>query len=117
MNEQQKSLEDLLKAHKISQRTFELTKIAKEYIERKYNLKSIMNTKWNNIIEKINSLNINKSVKSKIIDEINKEEMKKMRKNREKQTIRDYESLVIIGRGHLEKSIYVKKKIQEIYMQ
>ena len=37
---------------KISQRTYDLAKYAKEYIERKYHLKSIINTKRNDIIEK-----------------------------------------------------------------
>ena len=96
---EQKTLDDLLKSRKISQRTYNLAKFAKEYIERKYHLKSIINTKRNNIIEKINAMNISEDAKFKIINEINKEESKKIRKNREKQTIRDYESIAIIGRG------------------
>ena len=120
MNGEQKTLDDLLKSRKISQRTYDLAKFAKEYIERKYHLKSIINTNRNNIIEKINGMNISEDAKLKIINEINKEESKKIRKNREKQTIRDYESIAIIGRGafgevHLCKetktgNIYAKKK-------
>ena len=93
------SLEQLLKSHKITQRTYDRVTVAKEYIEKKYNLKSIINTKWNNIIEKLNSMNINEKEKNKIIDEINHQKSLKSRKNREKQTIREYESLSIIGRG------------------
>ena len=93
------SLEQLLKSHKITQRTFDRVTVAKEYIEKKYNLKSIINTKWNNIIEKINSLNISEKEKNKILEEINHQKSLKSRKNREKQTIHEYESLAIIGRG------------------
>jgi len=93
------SLEQLLKSHKITQRTFDRVTVAKEYIEKKYNLKSIINTKWNNIIEKLNTMNISEKEKNKIIDEINHQKSLKSRKNREKQTIREYESLSIIGRG------------------
>ena len=84
---------------KISQRTYDLAKYAKEYIERKYHLKSIINTNRNNIIEKINAMNVSEDAKLKIINEINKEESKKIRKNREKQTLCDYESIAIIGKG------------------
>ena len=120
---EQKTLDDLLKSRKISQRTYDLAKFAKEYIERKYHLKSIINTKRNNIIEKINAMNISEDAKLKIINEINKEESKKIRKKREKQTIRDYESIAIIGRGafgevHLCKetktgNIYAIKKMKK----
>ena len=92
-------LEQLLKTKRISQKTFDRVTVAKEYIERKYNLKSIINSKWNNIIDKINTMNLTKDDKNKIIEEINHQETQKIRKDREKQTIRDYESLAIIGRG------------------
>ena len=116
MNEEEESLDQLLKSHKISQRTFDRAKVAKEYIEHKYNLKSIINTKWNNIIDKIKAMNINEKVKIKIINEINKENTKKIRKNREKQTIRDYESLSIIGRGAFgEVHVCREKKTGNIY--
>ena len=116
MNEEEESLDQLLKSHKISQRTFDRAKVAKEYIEHKYNLKSIINTKWNNIIDKIKAMNINEKVKIKIINEINKENTKKIRKNREKQTIRDYESISIIGRGAFgEVHVCREKKTGNIY--
>ncbi len=116
MNEEKLGLEELLKAKKISQKTFDRVTVAKEYIERKYNLKSIINTKWNDVIEKIHKLNINEKDKIKIINEINHLEGQKMRKNREKQTIRDYESLSIIGRGAFgEVHVCREKATQKIY--
>ena len=99
MKSQQQSLETLLKTNQISQRTYDRAKVAKEYIENKYNLKSVLTTKWSNIIQKIQNLNINETQKLKIINEINQLESQKSRKYREKQTIREYESLKIIGRG------------------
>ena len=95
----QQSLETLLKTKQISQRTYDRAKVAKEYIENKYNLKSVLTTKWSNIIQKIQNLNINEAQKLQIINEINQLESQKSRKYREKQTIREYESLKIIGRG------------------
>ena len=97
--QRQESLDTLLKSKKISQRTYDRVKVAKEYIENKYNLKSVISTKWSNVIQKIKNLNINESQKQQIIDEINQIEIQKSRKIREKQTIREYESLKIIGRG------------------
>ena len=93
------SLEELLKSKIISQRTYDRVKVAKEYIENKYNLKSILSTKWANILQKIDNLNINESQKLEIINKINEIKSQKSRKNREKQTIREYESIKIIGRG------------------
>ena len=99
MTEENPTLDELLKSRKISQRTYDRVTVAKEYIERKYNLKAIINTKWNDLIEKIKKLNISDKEKNKIINEINQQESKKYRKNREKQSIYEYESLAIIGRG------------------
>ena len=92
-------LEKLLKEKKISQRTFDKVTIAKQIIERKYNLQGSKYTEWNNIIEKINSLDISEDQKDKIKQEIYNQEVTKYRKAREKQSIRDYESISIIGRG------------------
>ena len=92
-------LDFLLKSKKISQRTYDRVKVAKEYIENKYNLKSVLSTKWSNIIQKIQDLNINEAEKQKLLNEINQKEAQKIRKSREKQTIREYESIKIIGRG------------------
>ena len=51
---QKDNLEKLLKEKRISQRTFDKVTIAKQIIERKYNLKGAKYSEWNNIIEKIN---------------------------------------------------------------
>ena len=93
------TLEQLLKSRKISQLTFDKVTIAKKYIERKYNLKTVKNIEWNNIMEKINELNISEEEKEKVKKDIYEKEVQKYRKQREKQSIRDYESLSIIGRG------------------
>ena len=93
------TLEELLKTKKISQRTYDKAKIAKEIIERKYNLKGMQLTKWNYILEKINSLDFCEEEKVKLKQEIFTQESSKYRFYREKQTIRDYESIAIIGRG------------------
>ena len=92
-------LETLLKNRKINQRTYEKTKIAKEYIERKYNLKTIKDSKYNAILKKLNSQDISDEAKSKILSELQHQESEELRKTRQKQTIRDYESLTIVGRG------------------
>ena len=92
-------LDKLLKSKKISQRTFDKVTIAKQIIERKYNLKTIKNEEMNQIFSKINSLNISESQKEEIRQEIHTQESAKYRKLREKQSIRDYVSLTIIGRG------------------
>ena len=94
-----KLLEKLLKKKKITQNTYDKVTIAKKYIERKYNLKTYKNQQWKNLLEKIDSLDLSESKKNKIKKEIFNQELQKLRKNREKQTIRDYESLAIIGRG------------------
>ena len=104
-------LETLLKNKFISQRTYEKVKIAKEYIERKYNLKTIKNTEFNTILEKINSLEISDDEKLKILSELRHQESEDLRKGRQKQTIRDYESLIIIGRGAFGE-VHVCKEIK-----
>ena len=92
-------LDKLLKSKKISQQTYDKVTIAKQIIERKYNLKNIKNTEMNQIFSKINSLNILPSQKEQIKQEIHSQESAKYRKLREKQSIHDYISLSIIGRG------------------
>ena len=92
-------LETLLKHKKINQNTFDKVKLAKDYIEKKYNLKTIKNTEYNTILEKINSLQVSDEEKLKILSEMRHQESEDLRKGRQKQTIRDYESIKIIGRG------------------
>ena len=96
---QKANLEKLLKEKKISQRTYDKATIAKQIIERKYNLQGSKYLEWNNIIEKINSLDIAEEQKDIIKQQIYNQEVSKYRKAREKQSIRDYESISIIGRG------------------
>ena len=92
-------LENLLKHKKISQRTYDKVKIGKEYLEKKYNLIHSKSNEINEIIAKINSLDISNDEKQKMLSELGHAESEELRKNRIKQTIRDYESIKIIGRG------------------
>ena len=109
-------LEELLKEQKISQRTFDKVKIAKKYIEHKYNIQAAKNFEWNGIINRINSLKLCEKEKQKIKKEIYKQEMIKSRKSREKQSIRDYESIAVIGRGAFgEVHVCREKKTGKIY--
>ena len=109
-------LEQLLKEHKISQRTYDKVIVAKNYIERRYNLQTAKNMEWNEIINEINSLQICQEEKQKIKKEIYNQEVIKYRKSREKQSIRDYESLAIIGRGAFgEVHVCREKKTGKIY--
>ena len=55
--------------------------------------------KTNAIVDKINSLDIYDEEKLKMLSELRHVESEELRKNRTKQTIRDYESIKIIGRG------------------
>lgn len=109
------TLDQLLKSKKISQNTFDKVTIAKEYIERKYNLKNIKNLQINSIMEKLNALNIPQSDKDKIINDFYSKESQKIRKKREKITIRDYVPIHIIGRGAFgEVRVCREKKTNEI---
>ena len=92
-------LETLLKNKKINQRTYDKVKIGKEYLEKKYNLIHSKSNEINEIIAKINSLDISNDEKQKMLSELGHAESEELRKNRIKQTIRDYESIKIIGRG------------------
>ena len=109
------SLEQLLKENKISQRTFDKATIAKSYIERKYNLKNTQNMEWNAIMRKIDSLKVSDVQKEKIKSEMNERLFSKFRRQREKLTIRNYESLSIIGRGAFgEVHVCRDKKTNEV---
>jgi len=105
------SLKELLERKKISQKTFTKVSIVKEYIERKYNLKTLKNMEWNGILEKIDNLNLSESEKEKVKKNIFEKEVEKYRKNREKISIRDYKSLSIIGRGAFGE-VHVCKEIK-----
>ena len=77
------SLEELLKGKQISQRTYNKAKIAKQIIERRYNLKDVKNTEWSFIIDKINSLDLSEEEKEAIKQEILNQEFSKHRFFRE----------------------------------
>ena len=79
-------------------------------------MKTIKNLEWNEIIKKIDSLQICDKEKEKIKKEIYRQEMVKLRKAREKQSIKDYESIAIIGRGAFgEVHVCREKKTDKIY--
>ena len=94
-----KTLDQLLKENKISQRTYDKVVLSKQYIERKYNLKSKKNLELKNFFTELNLYNINQSKLNIIKKELLENQKTKSRKSREKQSIREYESLSIIGRG------------------
>ena len=108
---QEYTLKELLNRKKISQKTFTKTTIVKEYIERKYNLKTLKNMEWNGILEKIDNLNLSESQKEKVKKNIFEKEVEKYRKNREKLSARDYQSISIIGRGAFGE-VHVCKEIK-----
>ena len=95
----EKTLEQLLKEKLISQRTYDKVVLSKQYIERKYNFKNHVNNEMKNFIDNLYLQNVNKEKINQIQKEIYEKEMINFRKAREKQSIRDYESLSIIGRG------------------
>jgi len=74
----------MLKEKKISQRTFDKVTVARQIIERKYNLRGAKYSEWNIIMEKINSLEVSDEQKNKIKKEIYRKEVIKYRKAREK---------------------------------
>ena len=95
----EKTLEQLLQEKLISQRTYEKVLLSKQYIERKYNFKVHKNNIMKNIIDKLNLCNIKEEKINQIKKEIYQKEMETYRKAREKLTIKNYESISIIGRG------------------
>ena len=108
-------LKELFEKNKISQKTYTKVSIAKDYIERKYNLKTLKNLEWNGILEKIDNLNISELEKEKVKKNIFEKESEKYRKNREKLSARDYESISIIGRGAFgEVHVCKEKKTNKI---
>ena len=122
------SLEELLKLNKISQRTYDRVKLGKQYLERKYNSKNVKFTELNDLMTNINCLNISDKEKNKIKLFIYENEFKKLRKTREKQSITDYISIAVIGRGafgevHVcrdkktNKIVAIKKIKKEILIQ
>ena len=111
IQDSEQNLENLLKSHRISQRTYDKVTIMKRYIERKYNLKTIKNTEFNEIINKINDLKISDKEKEKLKKEVYEKKILKTRKTQQKQTIYNYKSLEIIGRGAFGE-VHVCKEIK-----
>ena len=98
------SLETLQKEGKISLKTLERVKIARIYIEQKYNMKKFLDEKNKNkwkIIDEFLDNQSNLSVIDK--EEIKKEVIKKtselLRMNRKKMNIRQFDRIAIIGKG------------------
>ena len=111
-----KTLDQLLKENIISQRTYDKVILSKQYIERKYNLKSKQNLEMQNFLSQLNLYNIKQSQINNIKNEIFQNQKNKYRKSREKQSIFEYESLSIIGRGAFgEVHVCREKKTGNIY--
>ena len=80
--ENDKRLEELLSSNTITQKTYEKVTITKNYIEQKYNLKTIKNLEFNDIISKIKELKISESEKEKIKEKQYKRKLKKSLKKK-----------------------------------
>ena len=65
-----KTLDQLLKENIISQRTYDKVILSKQYIERKYNLKSKQNLEMQNFLSQLNLYNIKQSQINNIKNEI-----------------------------------------------
>jgi len=87
----------------ISEQTKEKAEIAKRFIEKKYqkNFEEEKKKKeyYDNLIAQMQLMNLDEHDKSMIKNEIIKYEFEYLRMRRAKESILDYEPLVIIGRG------------------
>jgi len=83
--------------------TYERVRVAKEYIEKKYRLKKEEEQEkkkdWEEIIARMNQLNLAEDEAAKIKEEILHKEGENLRKKRKKISIFDFEPLKIIGKG------------------
>ena len=98
------SLETLQKEGKISLKTLERVKIARSYIEQKYNMKKFLDEKnkkkWKIIDEFLeNQSNLSEIDKEEIKKEVIKKTSELLRMNRKKMNIRQFERIAIIGKG------------------
>ena len=111
------TLQDYIKEGKITSKTLDRVKIAKSYIEKKYNLrkkeyedkkkgkkkniKKIYKKKldWEQIKKKLNELDIPEEQKEELRQNFLHQEAEQMRQMRKKMSIREFEPLSIIGRG------------------
>ena len=98
------SLETLQKEGKISLKTLERVKIARIYIEQKYNMKKFLDEKnkkkWKIIDEFLdNQSNLSVIDKEEIKKEVIKKTSELLRMNRKKMNIRQFDRIAIIGKG------------------
>lgn len=97
------SLEDALENKKISQKTYDRVKVAKDYIERKYKSKKYelheKQAEWEMLIGKIKELGLEDLDANKIKKEILKKDAEDLRLKRGKLYISNYKPICIIGKG------------------
>ena len=102
-NSNVKSLEQLYKEGRITLQTVERVKIAKSYIEKKYDMKKLKEEKrkkeWDQINEYLNNAQLSQSDKEEIKQTALKKASESLRKVRRKLSILQFESISIIGRG------------------
>lgn len=96
-------LQQLVKEGKISTTTQNRVIIAKNYIENKYQMKKIeeedKKRDWDLFNEKLEELNLTKEEKEMIRKDVLHKEGEFLRLTRRKMTIKEFESIEIIGRG------------------
>ena len=97
--EKKPCLEELLDKKIISQTTYEKVIVAKKYLERKYNMYYKKQLETDIVKQKIKNSKLTDFQKKQILDEIHSKEIEILKKKHEKLTIRDYESLGMIGKG------------------
>ena len=93
------SLEELLSQGKISNQTYQKVLTSKKYIERKYNIIKLKKVEKNILQEKLKLSGLPESKCLEIINEVNEKEKNNIKKKLEKMSVKNYESLSIIGRG------------------
>ena len=93
------SLEELLSQGKISNQTYQKVLTSKKYIERKYNIIKLKKVEKNILQEKLKLSGLPESKRLEIINEVNEKERNNIKKKLEKMSVKNYESLSIIGRG------------------
>ena len=93
------SLEELLSKGKINEETFQRVVSAKKYIERKYNMIKLKRVENNILQEKLNNSGLPEAKRLEIVNEINQKEIQNIQKRLEKLSVKNYQSLSIIGRG------------------
>ena len=93
------SLEELLSKGKINEETFQRVVSAKKYIERKYNMIKLKRVENNILQEKLKNSGLPEAKRLEIVNEINQKEIQNIQKRLEKLSVKNYQSLSIIGRG------------------